>query len=232
MTTFTYTPDFPATETTTLRLRTSNYGSYEERLAYGLFTIIDTWSISFGSRNSTDHANILSFLEAAGGTTPFTWTTPFGDTAQFLCADWQSTLDSCNLSTVSASFVLANTSAGPNITTPSAPTGAFTYIPDFGASQQYDTKAKQIELGDGYKQAVTFGLYPQQIEWPLTFANRTNTERDAIRTYLRGARGQTAFTWTTPYGTTAKFVCAEWRTAYASYNNNTINATFRRVFES
>lgn len=231
MPTFTYVPDYPVTEATTLRLRTATYGSYEERLAYGLFTIVDTWSLKFGSRNATDHANILSFLESAAGSTPFTWTTPFGETAQFLCSDWQSTLDSCALSTVSASFVLANTAAGPNIVAPAAPTGAFTYVPDFGASQKYDTKVRSTEFGDGYKQTATFGLYPQDIEWPLTFANRTNAERDAIRTYLRGARGQTAFTWTTPYGVTGKFVCTEWRTDYAGYNNNTINATLRRVFE-
>lgn len=231
MPTFTYTPDFPATEATTLRLLTSDLGTYEERLAYGVFTLIDTWSLSFNSRNATDHAAILSFLETSGGAIPFTWTTPFGETAQFLCPEWQSTLDSCNLSSISASFVLANTAAGPNVATPAPPSGSFSYTPDFGASQKYNTNVKQLVLGDGYKQAVTFGLYPQQIEWPLTFANRTNAERDAIRTYLRGARGQTAFTWTTPYGTTGKFVCTEWKTDYAGFNNNTINATLRRVFE-
>jgi phage-related protein len=231
MATFAYTPDFPVSETTTLRLRTVAYGNYEKRLADGLYTIVDTWALSFSARDSTDRNAILSFLEASAGATPFTWTTPLGETAQFLCSEWESTLDSCYLNTISANFVLAYTPEGPNLAAPAAPTTAFTYVPDFGASQKYNTKVKSLAFGDGYKQTLTYGLHPEQIEWPLTFSSRTNTERDAIRTYLRGARGQTSFAWTTPYGTTDKFVCTEWKTDYLSYNNNTINATLRRVFE-
>lgn len=231
MTTFTYVPDFPATENTTLRLRTVRYGTTEERLAYGLNTIVDTWAVRFSGRSATDRNGILSFLSAAAGATPFTWTTPFGETAQFLCFDWESTLDSCGLNSVSANFVLTYTPEGPNLTAPAAPSSAFTYAAEFGASQKYTSNTKQINFGDGYKQVLSYGTHPEQIEWPLTFANRTNAERDAIRTYLRGAKGETGFTWTTPYGTTDKFVCNEWKTDYISYNNNTINATFRRVFE-
>jgi phage-related protein len=232
VTTFTYTPDFPATETTTLSLHTSAYGNYEQRLAPDIYTLIDTWSIKFSGRTATDRDAILSFLSSSAGLTPFTWTTPFGETGQFLCAEWDTTLDSCALSTVSATFASTYTPDGPNIAGPPAPTGAFTHIPNFGASQKYATGAKSFAFGDGYKQPSAFGLHPEQIEWPLTFSERTNVERTAIREFLRGARGQTAFAWTPPYGTTAKYVCTTWKTDYMGYNNNTTNATLRRVFET
>jgi phage-related protein len=231
MPTFTYTADFPVSETTTLLTRTVARGNAEERLAYGLYVLVDTWAVRFSARTGTDRDGILAFFEARNGTEPFTWLTPFGDTAQFICPTWDTSLDSCFLNTVSASFVLVNTAAGPNLVAPAAPSTAFSYLPDFGLSQKYDSNAKPISFGDGYSQRLTFGTHPEKIEWQLGFSQRTNAERDLIRTYLRGAKGQTAFSWTPPYGSAAKFVCSEWKTDYLSYNNNTVNATFRRVFE-
>lgn len=231
MTTFTYTADFPVSETTTLLTRTVARGTTEQRLAYGLRVLVDTWAVRFSARTAADRNAISGFFEAQGGTTPFTWVTPFGDTAQFICQSWDTSLDSCFLNTISASFVLVNTAAGPNLVAPPTPSTAFTYLPDFGTSQKYDTKPKLINFGDGYTQRLSFGTHAEQVEWQLPFSQRTNAERDLIRAYLRGAKGETAFSWTPPYGSAGKFVCSEWKTDYASYNNNTINATFRKVFE-
>lgn len=231
MTTFTYTADFPVSETTTLLTRTVARGTTEERLAYGLHVLVDTWAVRFSARTAADRDAIIAFFEAQGGTTPFTWVTPFGDTAQFICQSWDTSLDSCLLNTISASFILVNTAAGPNLVAPPTPSTAFTYLPDFGLSQKYDTKSRVISFGDGYSQFLTKGLNQQKSEWQLTFSQRTNTERDLIRAYLRGAKGETAFSWTPPYGSAGKFVCSEWKTDYTSYNNNTLNATFRQVFE-
>lgn len=231
MTTFTYVADFPVTETTTLTTRSVTYGTAEERLAYGLHVLVDTWAVKFAARTAADRDGILAFLEARGGTEPFTWLTPFGDTAQFLCPTWDSSIDSCLLSTVGASFILVNTATGPNLTAPAPPSTAFTYLPDFGTSQKYDTRVKRIPFGDGYSQQITYGIHPEQVDWQLTFSQRTNSERDAIRTYLRGAKGELAFSWTPPYGTAGKYVCTEWKTDYVNFNNNTINATFKQVFE-
>lgn len=231
MATLTYTADFPVTETTSIRLRTTRLGNTEERLAYGVFVLVDTWSVKFSARTAADRDGLLAFFEARAGAEPFIWTTPFGETAQFLCPTWDSSIDSCYLNTVSASLLLVNTPAGPNLTAPAPPTTAFAYLPDFAASQKYDTKARSITFGDGYAQTLTMGFNPQDVGWQLTFSQRTNAERDLIRSYLRGARGEDAFSWTPPYGTSGKFVCSEWKTDYISYNNNTINATFREVYE-
>ena len=232
MATFTYVPDFPASESSAPRVNRNAVPSYEQRTTFGIFEQFDTWDLTFSARTATERDDIYAFLEGEGGTTPFTWETPFGETASFVCSKWDTTLDSCNLNTVRASFESQYLPGGPNFTTPAAPTTAFSYVPEFAAQHSYDSNAQVTNFGDGYRQRITFGLQPQQEEWRLTFSNRSNAERDLIRAYLRGAKGVDSFLWTDPRSTqTVKFVCAQWNVEYSGFNNNEIQATFRRVYE-
>jgi phage-related protein len=121
---------------------------------------------------------------------------------------------------------------GPNLTLPAAPSTAFSFAPDFRGHQVLRKPVSRHEFGDGYKQRILFGLRPQKEEWRLSFDYRTNTERDQIRNYLRGAKAVTAFAWTDPISAQPiKVVCDEWSTQYNNFNNSAIQATFRRVFE-
>jgi phage-related protein len=232
MPTFTYVPDFPAQESTTPRVSRLAYPNYEQRTTFGLNPLQDSWSLTFSGRTAADRDGIYSFLQARAGTEPFQWETPFGETGSFICSSWSTTLDSCDYSTIAATFEVQYVPAGPNLTLPAAPAVAFSYKPEFSAQQSFDSRARVTAFGDGYRQRVVFGLQPQEEAWRLSFQNRTNAERGQIRDYLRGAKGVTAFAWTDPRsGQAARFVCDEWSIEYVNFNNSNIDATFRRVFE-
>ena len=61
--------------------------------------------------------------------------------------------------------------------------------------------------------------------------NRTDTERDNILAFLEARGGYESFDWTPPRGSAGNYVCEEWQTSLLNYNNNTITATFKQVFE-
>lgn len=228
--TFTTTPDFPVEERSTPRFRRVDLGNYTQQRPDGINLYTDTWPLRFSAKSDADRSTILSYLEARNGVTPFQWTTPFGETAQFICSEWETSLDYCGLSTVSATFTNIYVPGASNLPTVSAPVTAFTWIPEFSASRKYNARPKVMQFGDGYAHNLRFGLNPQEDSWSLTFDNRTNAERDAIRAYLRGTANTSFFTWQTPLGLTAQFTCQEWSTRYTAYNNNSISATFTRVF--
>ncbi len=230
--TFTFTPDFPCTESSAPRVNRMAALSAEQRATFGINAQEDKWDLSFSALTATTRNGIFSYLEARRGAVPFTWTTPFGETASFVCADWTTALESCNFSSIRASFELQYVAGGPNLTTPAAPTTAFSFVPDFTADLTYEGQAKTMAFGEGYRQRFTFGLQAQSESWRLQFRNRSNAERTLIRNYLRGARGVQAFQWTDPRsGVTGRYVCSEWSIEYRRFNNNNIEATFRRVFE-
>lgn len=232
MATFTFTPDFPATESSRPRVNSMAVPSFEQRTTFGINPLVDTWDLTFGARTQADRDSIYAFLAARRGVEPFQWTTPFGETGSWVCPRWDTRLDSCGLNTVQASFELQYVPGGPNLTLPAAPTGAFTWVPEFQAQLGFDARARAVAYGDGYQQRYVFGLLPQEESWRLTFDYRTNAERDLIRGYLRGAKGTTAFSWTDPRsGVTGRYVCSEWSVQYQVFNNSSIQAVFRRVFE-
>lgn len=229
--TFTTTPDFPVEERSTPRIRKVDLANYTQQRPNGINIYADTWPLSFSAKSDADRNTILSYLEARNGVTPFQWTTPFGETAQFTCSEWDTSLDYCGLSTISATFTNIYVPGATNLPQVSSPVGAFTWIPEFSASRKYNTRPRTVRFGDGYAHNLRFGLNPQEDVWSLTFNNRTNSERDAIRAYLRGAVNLGFFTWQTPLGMTAKFACQEWSTRYTAFNSNSISATFTRIFD-
>lgn len=107
----------------------------------------------------------------------------------------------------------------------------FTWTPSFEATESSKPRVRKTELGDGYEQRVRFGLNTNPKEWDLTFAERTDTERDEISAFLDARGGSESFDWTTPRGVTAKFVCEDWQVTLRACNFNTIRAKFRQVFE-
>jgi phage-related protein len=107
----------------------------------------------------------------------------------------------------------------------------FTFTPSFEATESSKPRARKFQAGDGYEQRVRFGLNTDPKEWNLTFSERTNTERDSILAFFETAASVTSFDWTSPRGIAGKYVCEEWQVTMRSYNFNTVQATFRQVFE-
>lgn len=107
----------------------------------------------------------------------------------------------------------------------------FTYVPSFEATESSKPRAHKFQAGDGYEQRVRFGLNTNPKEWTLTFSERTDTERDSILAFFDARAAVESFDWTPPRGTAGKYVCEEWQVTMRNYNFNTIQATFRQVFE-
>ena len=232
MSIFTYTPDRPATESSSPRTRITRFGTAEHRATFGINPFRDTWNVSFSNRSIDDISDIHAFLSDSDGRASFTWTTPFDETAQFVCSEWTARVESCNYRTIEAEFELRYDAGTEGIAAPAGDATMFIWIPDFTADLRYKTNAQTIQLGDGYTQRFKFGLNAQEEGWSLQFRNRTNAERNAIRTFLRQARGRTAFNWTDPLSSiTGRYVCAEWSATYNNHNNNDLQMTLRRVFE-
>ena len=107
----------------------------------------------------------------------------------------------------------------------------FTWIASTGASLTIRPVVRRVTFGDGYEQRVTFGLNPDPKEWTLSFANRTDAERENIVSFLEARGGVESFDWTPPRGSAGKYICEEWQVTLSNCNNNQVQATFREVFE-
>ena len=107
----------------------------------------------------------------------------------------------------------------------------FTIAPSFSSSVAEQPRVLMSKFGDGYEQRIGDGINIRPQEWSLTFANRTNAERDAILAFLRAENGVTSFDWTPPGGAAGKFVCPQWQVSLENAVTSTVTATFRQVFE-
>tara|TARA_R100000781_G_scaffold108192_2_gene72667 strand:- start:1763 stop:2098 length:336 start_codon:yes stop_codon:yes gene_type:complete len=107
----------------------------------------------------------------------------------------------------------------------------FSYTPSFTATENSRPEAQIIKLGDSYEHRISFGLQRDPKSWRLSFANRDDTERDNIITFLEDKKGTESFDWTPPRGSAGKWVCSDWSLDIAVAGRTTINTTFREVFE-
>ena len=107
----------------------------------------------------------------------------------------------------------------------------FTYSPSYGAAATRKPVVKSVRFGSGYEQRLGDGINNRPEIWDLQFTNRTATEANAIDAFLAAANGVSYFNWTTPDGTTGKFICREWTKAIAYADAYTVNARFEQVFD-
>lgn len=103
--------------------------------------------------------------------------------------------------------------------------------PTYGAQKTSQPKVRQVQLGDGYVQRLTFGLNQNPKVWNLTF-EVSETDADTIETFLDARGGSEYFTWTPPDETTSyKWICLNWSKTIPYLNRATIQATFQEVFD-
>lgn len=101
--------------------------------------------------------------------------------------------------------------------------------PTYGAQKTSQPKVRQVQLGDGYVQRLTFGLNQDLKTWNLTF-EVSETDADTIETFLEARGGSEYFTWTPPDETTSyKWICLNWSKTIPYLNRATIQATFQEV---
>jgi phage-related protein len=107
----------------------------------------------------------------------------------------------------------------------------FTYIPDFSARRETRPRVRSVRFGDGYEQRSIDGINSQPFTWSLTFNNRSDSEANAIESFLQAQAGIASFDWTPPSGDDAKWICRGWERTMVRFDLNTITAKFEQVFE-
>ena len=105
MATFTWIPSVGANLLMRPTVRRVAFGDgYEQRLAFGINTQPQVWSLEFRGRTNTEAAAIDAFLRTRGGVQAFDWTPPGGTAAKFVCEEWSRSVDEPNVETVRATF--------------------------------------------------------------------------------------------------------------------------------
>lgn len=105
MATFTWTPSIGANLSIRPNVRRVAFGDgYEQRLAFGINTQSQVWSLEFRGRTNFEAAAIDAFLRARGAVQPFDWTPPGSTPAKFVCEEWSRSVDEPNVETVRATF--------------------------------------------------------------------------------------------------------------------------------
>lgn len=110
----------------------------------------------------------------------------------------------------------------------------FLWSPDYKAADKNTTPRVLItKYNDKYEERRADGLNNLPRVWSFTFTN-TNSEIDAIDTFLRGKAGVTSFTFVPPREVAeVRVVCSDpWKQSEIDYNVSTLTATFREVFEA
>jgi len=77
---------------------------YEQRLAFGLNTQPEVWTLEFRAQTTANASAIDAFLRLHGAVRPFDWTTPSGLTGKFICEEWSRSIDEPNIETIRANF--------------------------------------------------------------------------------------------------------------------------------
>lgn len=106
MATFTFIPDFGAANASKPRVKVITFGDgYEQRLAYGINTNPQEWTVSFGNRTDNEAGDIDAFLKARNAVESFDWSPYGGYAGKFICREWTRILDGYNRNTIQATFI-------------------------------------------------------------------------------------------------------------------------------
>lgn len=74
---------------------------YTQFSANGVNNQMETWDLQFSSRTRGEIQAIADYLADKNSVTSFAWTTPRGETRQFVCKSWEETYNNdfdCSLS--------------------------------------------------------------------------------------------------------------------------------------
>lgn len=107
----------------------------------------------------------------------------------------------------------------------------FNFAPTLGAAVDYRTNVRSVRFGDGYEQRLAFGINTRAEVWTLEFRGCTTATATLIDDFLKAQNASQAFDWTSPGGTSGKFICRNWSRSFDEPNVETIRAQFEQVFD-
>lgn len=106
----------------------------------------------------------------------------------------------------------------------------FTWIPQYGASNEVKPSILKASFGDGYEQRVSNGINNAPRSWGVTF-KEPPSEIDSIEAFLMATKNGDSFEWTPPRGSAGKWVCdSGWKREVSDPSHDTLTTTFREVF--
>lgn len=104
MSDFTYQPLFGANKAIKPRVLSAQFGDgYEQRVADGINTQKQVWSLTFRDSNTVIDA-IETFLIGKAGVTSFTWTPQGESEVRVLCREWSKSRDDADTYSLQCSF--------------------------------------------------------------------------------------------------------------------------------
>lgn len=108
---------------------------------------------------------------------------------------------------------------------------SFTALPSYPFEFDEMARVRATKFGDGYEQRTDEDINVLVLNYPLTFANRSESEKDDILAFLRARRGKESFDWTPPDGEAGKYVCRRWKCTRVAAGAYTITCAFEQIFE-
>jgi len=111
------------------------------------------------------------------------------------------------------------------------PTSEFIWIPSYGAELGTEPKIREANFGDGYSQRAGLGINNIQDEWNLPFDDRSTSEMNEIKSFLRARNNGQSFRWV-PYGEVeaVSVLCRKWSIKATNYDSYRISCVFERVY--
>ena len=109
-------------------------------------------------------------------------------------------------------------------------TEIFTWTP-VGPSAEGDItlRARSVQFGDGYSQAVADGINNKVGSWPLRFVGDRDTIR-AIADFLDRHAGATSFYWTPPLEEQGRYRASKYSPGPMVKGLYSLSVTFQQVF--
>lgn len=106
MLSFTWTPEFGATKSVKPLVNPVKFADgYEQRIATGMNSIVQTWSLSFANREPEEALAIETFLINRAAVEAFEWTPPgSADPLVFVCRAWDMTPQKGGRYSISTTF--------------------------------------------------------------------------------------------------------------------------------
>lgn len=107
----------------------------------------------------------------------------------------------------------------------------FYWKPLYGVTSESTAKVREVQFGDGYSQRRGDGINAIGQDWRLTFKGFTE-DMAAIDAFLKSKAGVSSFTFT-PHSNLpeGRFICSTWSHTKEAFGIDSINATFKQVFE-
>ena len=107
----------------------------------------------------------------------------------------------------------------------------FNFSPSIPPRKDSAPRINSSTLGDGYELRSPDGINTLAQVWSLSFNGKSDTDADAIESFLEGKNAVTKFTWTPPNSTEISVICKRWSRSFQGTTNN-LTMTFTQVFET